>query len=73
MVFKGKGKLKEKVIEPLSSDAFVEVPLNQTLETTNDVRRERNATTPLVFSTFLLGGVRSTRHGSFSFLHPTQV
>jgi hypothetical protein len=28
---KGKGKLKEKVIEPPSFDAFVEVPLNQIL------------------------------------------
>ncbi len=28
MASKGKGKLKEKMIEPPSSDAFVEVPLN---------------------------------------------
>jgi len=28
---KGKGKLKEKVIEPPSSNAFVGVPLSQTL------------------------------------------
>jgi hypothetical protein len=31
MVTKGKGKLKEKVTEPPSSDAFVEVPLSQIL------------------------------------------
>jgi hypothetical protein len=31
MASKGKGKLKEKVAKPPSSNAFVEVPLNQTL------------------------------------------
>jgi hypothetical protein len=31
MASKGQGKLKEKVTEPLSSDTFVEIPLNQAL------------------------------------------
>jgi hypothetical protein len=51
MASKGKGKLKEKVIEPPSSDTFVEVPLSQILYTTDDVRRERKATTSFVLPT----------------------
>jgi len=31
MASKGKGKLKEKVTEPLFSNTFIKVPLNQTL------------------------------------------
>jgi hypothetical protein len=31
IISKGKGKLKEKVTDPPSYNAFVEVPLNQTL------------------------------------------
>ncbi len=54
---KGKGKLKEKVIKPPSSNAFVEVPLSQTLQTIDDMRRERRAITPPVLPTHPLGGV----------------
>jgi hypothetical protein len=48
---KGKGKLKEKVTEPPSFDTFVEVPLNQILQATDIVRRERRTTTPPVLLT----------------------
>jgi hypothetical protein len=54
---KGKGKLKEKVIEPPSFDAFVEVPLNQILQTTDNVRRKRRATTPHVLLTLPPSGI----------------
>jgi hypothetical protein len=55
--------LNEKGMKALSSnanwEAFVEVPLNQLvgLKTTKHMRRERRATTPLVFATPPLGGV----------------
>ncbi len=57
MASKGKGKLKEKVTEPLFSNTFIKVPLNQTLQTTDNVRRERKATTPVVLPTPPFGGV----------------
>jgi hypothetical protein len=33
MASKGKGKLKEKMTKPPSSDTFIKVPLNQILQT----------------------------------------
>jgi len=54
---KGKGKLKEKVTEPPSSNTFVEVSLNQILQTTDDVRRERKATTPPILPTPPFSGI----------------
>jgi hypothetical protein len=57
MASKGKGKLKEKVTEPLFSNNFIKVPLNQTLQTTDNVRRKRKATTLFIHPTPPLGGV----------------
>jgi len=68
---KGKGRLKEKVTKPPSSDVdqdtFVEVPLNQTisLQTTNDMRKEKRAITLHVFPTLPLTGVQNIQQGSF--------
>jgi hypothetical protein len=57
MASKGKGKLKEKMTKPPSSDTFIKVPLNQILQTTNNVRKEKKATTLLILPTPPLGGV----------------
>ncbi len=57
MASKGKGKLKEKMTEPPSFDTFIKVPLNQTLQTTDNVRKEKKTTTLLIFPTPPLGGV----------------
>jgi hypothetical protein len=75
MASKGKGKLKEKVIKIPSFDAFVEVILNQTLQTTNDVRRERRTIIPSIFPTPSPSGVHSTQQGSFHFSpsHPSLI
>ncbi len=64
---KGKGKLKDKVTQPPSSDviqdAFVKVPLSQniSLHTIKDMRREIMTITPQVLPTPPRGGVRSTQ------------
>jgi hypothetical protein len=41
IVCKGKGKLKEKMTKPPSFDAFVEVLMNQILQTLNDVKKKQ--------------------------------
>jgi hypothetical protein len=41
IVCKGKGKLKEKMTKPPSFYAFVEVPLNQIMQTLNDVKKKK--------------------------------
>jgi hypothetical protein len=64
MASKGKGKLKEKVIEPPYFNTFVDVPLSQILYITDDVRRKRRATTSFVPPTLPLSGVQTTRQGS---------
>ncbi len=57
MASKGKGKLKEKMTKPPSSDTFIKVPLNQILQTTDNVRKEKKDTTLLILPTPPLGGV----------------
>jgi hypothetical protein len=66
MAPKGKGKLKEKVTEPPSFDTFV-VPLSYTMQTIDDVKREKRAITPPYLPTPPPSGIWSAGHGSFKF------
>jgi hypothetical protein len=73
MASKGKGKLKEKVTQPPSYDTFIEFHLSQTLQTTDNVKKERKVITHLFFPPFLLLEFEALDRDHSNFLHPTQV
>jgi hypothetical protein len=76
---KGKGKLKEKVTKPPSSnvnqDAFVVVPLNQTvgLHTIKDTKREKRVLTHQFFPPLFLVEYGAFNRDHSNFLHLAQV
>jgi hypothetical protein len=56
----------ELAFSNVNQNAFVEVPLSQTLslQTINKMKRKRRATTPPILPTPPFDGIKSTQHGS---------